>query len=139
MRYLIALLALAGVVASSLALRVHYDTGTEPCSINEKWDCGIVNHSPFAEIAHIPVAAIGIAGYFAMAVLAFLRKRAWLAAFGLVGLGFALYLTNIERTVLEVWCLYCVISQGIIAAIALLSLGWLGVAAWSYRRLRSQG
>src|ERR1700722_19634943 len=54
MRFLIILLALAGVVVSALALRVHYDTGTEPCSINEKWDCGIVNHSPFAEVAHIP-------------------------------------------------------------------------------------
>lgn len=134
MRYLIALLALAGVVVSSLALRVHYDTGTEPCSINEKWDCGIVNHSPFAEIAHVPVAAIGIAGYLAIAVLSLMRRRAWLIVFSLIGLGFALYLTNIERTVLEVWCLYCVISQGIIAAITLLSLGWLIAAAWTKRR-----
>jgi vitamin-K-epoxide reductase (warfarin-sensitive) len=63
MRYLIALLALAGVVVSALALQVHYSTATEPCDINAKWDCGIVNHSPFAEIMHIPVAAIGIAGY----------------------------------------------------------------------------
>jgi len=139
MRYVIALLALAGVVVSALALRVHYDTGTEPCSINEKWDCGIVNHSPFAEIAHVPVAAIGIAGYLALAVLSLMRQRAWLVAFSLVGLGFALYLTNIERTVLEVWCLYCVISQGIIAAITLLSLGWLGTAAWTSRRQQSQG
>jgi uncharacterized membrane protein len=61
MRYLIALLALAGVVVSALALRVHYSTETQPCSINETWDCGVVNHSPFAEIMHIPVAAIGIA------------------------------------------------------------------------------
>ena len=36
MRYLIAILALAGVVVSSLALQVHYSTGTEPCSINER-------------------------------------------------------------------------------------------------------
>ncbi len=63
MRYLIAVLAFAGLVVSSLALQVHYSTGTEPCSINERWDCGIVNHSSFAEIEHIPVAAIGIAGY----------------------------------------------------------------------------
>jgi len=49
MRYLIALLALAGVVVSALALQVHYSTATEPCDINAKWDCGIVNHSPFAE------------------------------------------------------------------------------------------
>jgi uncharacterized membrane protein len=68
MRYLIAILALAGVVVSSLALKVHYDTGTEPCSINERWDCGIVNHSSYAVIGHIPVAAIGIVGYLAMAL-----------------------------------------------------------------------
>jgi len=63
MRYLISVLALVGLVVSSLALQVHYSTGTEPCSINERWDCGIVNHSTFAEIEHVPVAAIGIAGY----------------------------------------------------------------------------
>ena len=81
MRYLIAILALAGVVVSALALHVHYSTETEPCSINEKWDCGIVNHSQFAEIAHIPVAAIGIAGYLALAGLALCagarRWRSW--------------------------------------------------------------
>jgi len=135
----IVLLALAGVVVSALALRVHYDTGTEPCSINEKWDCGIVNHSPFAEVAHVPVAAIGIGGYLTLGVLAFLRKRALLTAFALIGLGFALYLTNIERTVLEVWCLYCVISQGIIASITLLCLGWLAAASWTNRREQSRG
>jgi vitamin-K-epoxide reductase (warfarin-sensitive) len=137
MRFLIAVLALAGVVVSALALRVHYDTGTEPCSINEKWDCGIVNHSPFAEVAHVPVAAIGIAGYLTLAGLALARRRAWLAGLAVIGLGFALYLSNIERSVLEVWCLYCVISQGIIALVTLLSFGWLGAAQWSRRRTQS--
>jgi hypothetical protein len=56
MRYFIAVLALAGVVVSALALHVHFCTDPQPCSINERWDCGVVNHSPFAEIAHIPVA-----------------------------------------------------------------------------------
>jgi uncharacterized membrane protein len=122
MRYLIILLALAGVAVSILALRVHYSTETEPCSINEKWDCGVVNHSPFAEIAHIPVAAIGIAGYLALAGLALARRRILVAVAAAVGLGFALYLTHIEKDVLMVWCLYCVISQGIIALTVLLSL-----------------
>jgi uncharacterized membrane protein len=125
MRYLIAILALAGVVVSALALHVHYCTDTQPCSINEKWDCGIVNHSPFAEIAGIPVAAIGIAGYLALAGLALTRRRFLLFVGALVGLGFALRLTFIEEFALQVWCLYCVISQGIIALITLLSLGWL--------------
>jgi uncharacterized membrane protein len=43
----------------------------------------------------------------------------------LVGLGFALYLTHVGKDILQVWCLYCVISQGIIVLLTLLSLGWL--------------
>lgn len=123
-RYLIALLSLAGAVVSVLALRVHYATGTEPCSINAKWDCGIVNHSSFAMMGHIPVAAIGIVGYLLLCVLAFTRQRYALLLASLVALGFALRLTFIEEYVLMVWCLYCVISQGIIALITLTSLGW---------------
>ena len=125
MRYLIALLAIAGIIVSGLALRVHYSTETAPCSINEKWDCGIVNHSPYAEIHSVPVATIGIAGYLLIAVLAMMRRRALLLLAALVGTAFALYLTNIEAKVLGVWCLYCVISQAIIAAITLLAIGWM--------------
>jgi uncharacterized membrane protein len=124
MRYLIALLSLAGVVVSTLALQVHYSTGTEPCSINEKWDCGIVNHSPFAVIAHVPVAAIGIAGYLVLCGLALARRRRWLAVLAIGAMGFSLYLTRIEKYVLEVYCLYCVISLGIISIITMLSLWW---------------
>ena len=102
-----------------------FDRDIQPCSINEKWDCGVVNHSPFAEIAHIPVAAIGIAGYLALAGLAFLRQRALTFLAAEAGLGFALWLTFIEEYVLQVWCLYCVISLGVIVLITLLSLGWL--------------
>ena len=127
MRYLLAILAIAGIVVSVMALRVHYSTETAPCSINEKWDCGIVNHSPYAEIRGIPVAAIGIAGYLLIGILAVLRRRGWLLAAALIGMAFALYLTNIEARVLGVWCLYCVISQGIIAVVTLLSIGW---AVW---------
>ena len=125
MRPLLIILALAGLVVSALALKVHYDTGTEPCSINDHWDCGIVNHSSFAVIHRVPVADIGIAGYLLLGVLAFAGRRALLFIAALIGLGFAIHLTLIEKNVLEVWCLYCVISQGIIALITLLSTGWL--------------
>ena len=125
MRYLIVLLALAGVVVSILALHVHYSTATEPCSINEKWDCGIVNHSRFAEIYHIPVASLGIAGYLVLAGLALARRRVLVIGAAIIGLGFALYLTHIEKDVLMVWCLYCVASQIIIAVTTLLAVGWV--------------
>ena len=136
MRYLIALLSLAGVIVSALALQVHYSTATEPCSINEHWDCGIVNHSSYSVIFGVPVAAIGIAGYLAMGALALARRRILLLVAALVGLGFALHLSDIEKNILSVWCLYCVISQGIIAVISLLSLGWLGFNERFKRRVR---
>jgi len=124
-RYLLAILAIAGIVVSALALQVHYSTESAPCRLNDKWDCGVVNHSPYAEIRGVPVAAIGIAGYLLIGILTMLRRRDWLVATILIGLAFALFLTHIEKDILGAWCLYCVISQGIIALMALLAIGWL--------------
>jgi uncharacterized membrane protein len=124
LRFILLFLAVCGVVVSSLALQVHYSTAVEPCSINAKWDCGIVNHSRFAMVGHVPVAAIGIAGYAVLGLLAMLRWKRLLLAGSLAALAFALYLTNIEAHVLQVWCLYCVISQGIIALLAAFSVGF---------------
>ena len=123
MKWLIALLALAGMVISAAALREHYRTGESPCSINDKWDCGIVNHSPYAVIWRIPVAAIGIAGYLLLAGLALQRATRILFATAIIGLAFALYLAYIEAHILGVWCVYCVLSLATISLISLLSLG----------------
>jgi uncharacterized membrane protein len=133
MRYVITFLALAGLVVSYLALRVHYSTDIQPCDINAHWDCGVVNHSPFAMIGPVPVAALGLAGYALLGALALLRRRALVLAASLVGLGFALYLSHIEKDVLMVWCLYCVISQGLILLLAILSAAWL----WAARTARA--
>ena len=70
MRWVLVVLALLGVIVASLALREHYRTDTSPCSINDRWDCGIVNHSPYAKFGGIPVAVIGIAGYLLLGLLA---------------------------------------------------------------------
>ena len=122
MRWVLVLLAVVGIAASSLALREHYRTDESPCSINERWDCGIVNHSPYAMIAGIPVAVIGIAGYLLLGILA-IRRTYWLTLAGaLAGLGFSLYLAHIEAHVLGVWCIYCVISLGVISLLSLLTL-----------------
>jgi vitamin-K-epoxide reductase (warfarin-sensitive) len=121
MRYLIAVLAVAGLIVSVLALRVHHSNAIQPCDFNSHWDCGTVNHSRYAVIHGIPVAALGIAGYAAIVVLALARRRFLLLMAAFVGLCFALYLSHIEAHVLMVWCLYCVISQGLIALIFLAS------------------
>jgi uncharacterized membrane protein len=121
MRYVLVVLAAIGIIVSALALREHYRTETSPCSINETWDCGIVNKSEYAVFLGIPVAAVGMAGYLLMGALAFWASSylllSWAAGFGL---GFSLYLTHIEANILEVWCLYCVASLGIIILMNLL-------------------
>ena len=135
MRYLIAVLALAGAVVSGLALQVHYTAGTSPCSINEKWDCGVVNHSSYSMIEGVPVALIGIIGFLALVWLALAKQRAVLSIAAVAGLAFALYLAHIERDVIGIWCLYCVISLAIIAIITLLGPVWLIIDA-NQRRSR---
>jgi len=124
MKYLLLLLAMMGIIVSSLALREHYrEYGDSPCSINEHWDCGVVNHSPYAMLGPIPVAVVGILGYILMAILASLRSYRLLLVPTFAGLAFSLYLANIEAHILGVWCIYCVISLGIISLMALFSLG----------------
>jgi vitamin-K-epoxide reductase (warfarin-sensitive) len=123
MRFVLALLAVLGIAASALALREHYRTDTSPCSINEKWDCGIVNHSPYAVIGGIPVAGIGIAGYLLMGALALKRWYLALLPVALGALAFSLYLSHIEAHLLGVWCIYCVASLGVISVFSLLTLG----------------
>src|SRR3954469_740224 len=118
---LIVILCLFGVLVSALAYAEHYNTKPAPCDINDKWDCGIVNHSPYAVVAGIPVALVGILGYALIASLA--GRLPWITVgLSLVALAFTLRLTWIEWKVLGVWCIYCVSSQIIIALVALLAL-----------------
>ena len=124
MRYVLVILAVIGIVVSALALREHYrEAGDSPCSINERWDCGIVNHSPYAMVKGVPVAIIGMAGYLLLGALALRRSYRLILAAAVVGLTFSLYLAHIEKDVLGVWCIYCVGSLGTISLIFLLTLG----------------
>jgi uncharacterized membrane protein len=134
MRYVILVLALAGAVLAAITLRVHYDTGTEPCSINAHWDCGIVNHSSFAVVGPVPVAAIGILGYLLIGGLAFTRQRFATFLAASAGFLFAFRLSMIEQYALGVWCLYCAMSQALILLILLLSLSWFAAEYFALKR-----
>jgi uncharacterized membrane protein len=138
MKYLVALLAVAGIVVSAMALHVHYmDPGlAPPCAVTEKFDCGAVNHSRFAVFPaktfdekpgtlHIPIAAIGIAGYLLIGALA-LTGRWWLTfEFAQIGFFCASFLSYIEAFVLQKWCIYCLWSQGLATTILLLTIAAL--------------
>ncbi len=125
MRSVIVVLALAGFLVSSLALRVHYSGDVEPGISKSHWNSSLVNHSSYSVVAGVPVAVFGMVGYAAVGSLAFARRRALTAIFALVGLAYALYLTKIEAQILGVWCIYCVISLGIVVVITFLAFGQL--------------
>jgi uncharacterized membrane protein len=128
MRNILLILALIGIAAASLALREHYRPyGESVCDINAHWDCGIVNHSPYAvnpqgSTGGLPVAVIGIAGYLVLAALALKRSYRIMLALALPALAFSSYLAYLEASPnrLGVWCLYCAISLGTISLITLL-------------------
>jgi uncharacterized membrane protein len=147
MRFLLGLIAIAGVWVSVLALRVHNQAPGDapPCAITEKFDCGAVNHSRYAVLPprtfdepagtrHLPVALLGIVGYTLMALAAF-SGQLWvllhLAEFGFM---MAAFLTYLEAYVLQKWCIYCLISQGLVALLLLLTATTLFVRWQGSRR-----
>ena len=124
---LIALLALAGVVVSSVSLRHHYGTTeTSYCDFGASFNCDIVNRSIYSTVVGIPDALIGILGYGLLFALAtFYRTKVetpyTLLIAATAGLGFALYLTYIEKFVLATWCILCLSSLSLIVLITVLS------------------
>lgn len=149
MKYLIALLAFGGIVVSVLALRVHNQDPSQapPCAVTEKFDCGAVNHSRYAVFPprtfdedaasgklHLPIATLGIVGYALIAAVA-LSGRLWIVLeLAQIGFFFAAMLTYLEAYVIQKWCIYCLWSQAIIAAIVLFTAGTLASRWYAGRR-----
>ena len=133
---LIATLALAGIVVSTVTLQRHYAKSASAfCDFGERFNCDIVNRSEYSTVMGIPVAAIGVAGYgvlFALAIFSRARIQTPIRLLGLslMGLLFALYLTYVEGHVLETWCILCLSSLALITMITLLA-GFLKLRAGS--------
>jgi len=153
MKYLIAVLAVAGIVVSGMALHIHYmDSGAAPpCAVTEKFDCGTVNHGKYSVFPpltsddydengqphphglHVPVAEIGIAGYALIGILALMGRIRIVLELARVGFFCAAFLSFIEAYVIEKWCIYCLWSQAIMTAILLAAV----VAVLLRRRRRA--
>jgi uncharacterized membrane protein len=123
----IALIAAAGVAVSCVSLYHHFGTSkTSFCNFNESFNCDIVNRSAYSTVLGVPVALIGILGYLLILALATVyRDKAetavmlFIASVG--GLSFALYLTYIEKFILEAWCVLCLGSLALILIEAVLA------------------
>lgn len=120
------LLAIAGIGISGYLTVIHYQ-GSEPLC-GGVGNCGLVQHSSYAEVGGIPVALLGLLGYLSILSLCLLRlwprDEEWidylpLAVFGLALAAFAYsaYLTYVELFILKAICLWCVASAIIVTAI----------------------
>ena len=125
---IIAVLSIAGIAVSGVSLQRHYaKSATSYCDFNQNFNCDIVNRSEYSELAGIPVAGIGVAGYALLFILSALRKSraetpTQLLSASIWGLGFALYLTYVEAYQLRTWCILCLASQALIFIITVLSV-----------------
>jgi len=124
-RQAIVVLALVGLlVATYLWLYKIGVLGELQCGTGS---CEYVQTSPYADVLGIPVAFLGVLGYFAQFVLGLVGlqprfvadRRVALSLAVLATLGFALtlYLTAIELFVLHAICRWCVGSAVIMTAI----------------------
>lgn len=156
MKYVIALLAVAGLYVSARAWQVHTmdPTAAPPCAVSARWDCGLVNHSKFAVFPpytlndyddngnlhpaagslHVPVATIGIIGYALILIAALAGRLRIVMELARVGFFCAAFLSYIEAYIITKWCIYCVWSQSIITVILLLSV----IAVLLRRRRRAE-
>ncbi len=94
-------------------------------------DCSTVNASRYSEVYGIPVASVGIAGYFAILLVHWYERRAKffekngpMLIFGmaLTGFLFTLYLIYVEFAILKAICPFCLASQIAMTIIFIISV-----------------
>ena len=123
----VALISFAGIIVSSVSLYHHFGTSkTSFCTFGESFNCDLVNRSSYSTVLGVPVALVGFVGYLLILALATVyRQKAETPAMLLIttggGLAFALYLTYIEKFVLQAWCVLCLASLALIFSAAVLS------------------
>jgi uncharacterized membrane protein len=123
LRSSIAVLAAAGVAIAAYLTYVHY-AGLEPLCVAGGGGCEKVQTSDYADLAGIPVAVLGLAGY--VLILASLwvpgdNSRLAGAVLALVGFGFSAYLTYRELFTIDAICQWCVASAVVMTALAVLA------------------
>lgn len=125
MRYLIIVLALAGIAVSAITLGIHYSAELPLANSRSHWNASAVNHSSYSVVAGVPVSALGIFEYALLGLLAYFRRRTLTAIASMLGLAYAIYLTNVQAHILNLWCVYCLCSLLFMVLITLLAFGQL--------------
>jgi uncharacterized membrane protein len=125
LRKAIAALALVGIGLTGYLLYVRYSGGTIACTSG---GCETVQSSRYAELAGIPVAALGALAYAGILMSAVRDDDVAVAggiALSLVGVAFGAYLLYLQLHVIGAvceWCLASDVVMSLLAALALLRL-----------------
>lgn len=112
------ILAVIGLIIS-VYMTIYKATANDALCLGSG-DCSTVNASRYSEVYGIPVASVGIAGYFAILLIHWYEKRdkfftvnGPLMIFGmaLTGFLFTVYLIYVEAAILRAYCPFCLASQ----------------------------
>ncbi|HSE83251.1 MAG TPA: vitamin K epoxide reductase family protein [Thermodesulfobacteriota bacterium] len=120
-RVIIIILATLGIVLSVYLTYLHYSNANAAFCVAGS-GCDTVRESSYSAIFGIPVALVGVIGYFLILLLSIISISPgirWLSLYlvALAGAVFSAYLTYLELFVIKAICIYCVASAIIIAAI----------------------
>jgi len=125
-------LAIIGLVVS-IYMTIYKVTSNDALCLGSG-DCSSVNASRYSEVYGIPIATIGIAGYFAILLVllyerrdSFFQKNGPLMVFGmaLAGFIFTIYLIYIEFAILKALCPFCLTSQVAMTILFIISIARL--------------
>lgn len=117
-------LGLIGLAIAAYLVWVHY-AGIKPFCVGGGGSCERVQTSRWSDLAGIPVAVLGLAGYVAILLtLALPEELSRLAAafVSLVGFGFSAWLTFVEITKIHAICQWCVASAVVMTLLAIVSI-----------------
>jgi uncharacterized membrane protein len=123
------ILAVVGLLVS-IYMTIYKVTSNDALCLGSG-DCSTVNASRYSEVYGIPVATVGIAGYFAILLThwyerrdKFFEKNGPMLIFGmaLTGFLFTLYLIYVEFSILKAICPFCLTSQIAMTIIFIISV-----------------
>ena len=111
-----AIVALAGLAVAGYLTWVHFDDAALVCVTGG--GCETVQESEYAEIAGVPVAALGLVAY--AIVLGLVARdtpgaRLGAAMLAVVGFLFSMYLLALQLFVIDAVCAWCLANDVVIA------------------------
>ena len=123
LRLVALVLSVLGLAVAAYLTYVHYEGIRPVCGLGG--DCEKVQTSEWADLAGIPVAVLGLAGYVLILGSLFVRGENGLMAaalFSVVGFGFSCYLTYRELFTIDAICPWCVTSAVLLTLLAVVTV-----------------